>query len=58
MNEKLLVFTFFSAQAEEELPERLFGVVRVCLVEMSATTVVDRVVRERMKSASVKRFWG
>ncbi|KAE9466131.1 hypothetical protein C3L33_02000, partial [Rhododendron williamsianum] len=33
------------AQAEE-LPERLFGAVRVCQMEMSATTVVDRVDRE------------
>ncbi|KAI8569367.1 hypothetical protein RHMOL_Rhmol02G0273300 [Rhododendron molle] len=31
------------AQAEEELPERLFGAVRVCQIEMSAATVVDRV---------------
>ncbi|KAG5513069.1 hypothetical protein RHGRI_038497 [Rhododendron griersonianum] len=44
------------AQAEE-LPERLFRAVRVCLVEMSAAMVVDRVVRERMRSAFVERFW-
>ncbi|KAI8544339.1 hypothetical protein RHMOL_Rhmol08G0288800 [Rhododendron molle] len=41
----------------EELPERLFGAVKVCLVEMSAATVVDRVVRERLRSAFVERFW-
>ncbi|KAI8573689.1 hypothetical protein RHMOL_Rhmol01G0296700 [Rhododendron molle] len=50
------VFTFYSAQVEE-LPERLFGAVKVCLVEMSAATVVDRVVRERLRSAFVERFW-
>ncbi|KAK7352624.1 hypothetical protein VNO80_18048 [Phaseolus coccineus] len=29
------------AQAEEELPERLIGAVRVCQMEMSAATVID-----------------
>lgn len=29
------------AQAEDELPERLFGAVRVCQMEMSSATVVD-----------------
>ncbi|KAF7113900.1 hypothetical protein RHSIM_RhsimUnG0103700 [Rhododendron simsii] len=44
-------------ETEEELWERLFGAVRVCLVEMSTAMVVDRVVRERMRSAFVERFW-
>ncbi|KAF3962820.1 hypothetical protein CMV_012719 [Castanea mollissima] len=30
-------------QAEDELPERLFGAVRVCQMEMSSSTVVDAV---------------
>ncbi|KAF7127121.1 hypothetical protein RHSIM_Rhsim11G0047900 [Rhododendron simsii] len=32
-------------ETEEELSERLFGAVRVCLVEMSTAMVADRVVR-------------
>lgn len=29
------------AQSEEELPEKLFGAVRVCQMEMSSATYVD-----------------
>ncbi|KAG5556760.1 hypothetical protein RHGRI_007131 [Rhododendron griersonianum] len=41
------VDTGFVVEAQaEELPERLFGAVKVCQMEMSAATVMDRVDRE------------
>lgn len=41
------------AQEEEDLPERLFGAVRVCQMEMSSATFVDSVSTNGMASKGV-----
>ncbi|RWW18235.1 hypothetical protein GW17_00017797 [Ensete ventricosum] len=44
------------AQAEEELPERLLGAVRVAQMEMSSATYVE--TKPKVTEAGKTGFWG
>lgn len=46
------------AQAEEELPEKLFGAVRVCQMEMSSAAFVDNSCNNSSNTASSRKGFG